>query len=47
VEQAEQLTAGLPDLVLTGNGSRFLEEFLERPYKQAIFIWIQVSQLPV
>ena len=31
-----QLAAGLTGLFLTGNGSRFLEEFLERPYKQAI-----------
>jgi hypothetical protein len=31
-----QLAAGKPVLVLIGNGSRFLEEFPERPYKQAI-----------
>ena len=31
-----QLAAGLTDLILSGNGSRFLGGFLERPYKQAI-----------
>jgi hypothetical protein len=31
-----QLAAGKRVLVLTGNGSRFFEEFSERPYRQAI-----------